>query len=143
LKILIKPWKEAELEAFPIREEVFIKEQGVPADLEIDEFDLSASHAIAYQGDRCVGTGRLVHLGNGQAQIGRMAVLTQFRGKGVGKLILSKLIDLATTEGISSLVLHSQIIAIPFYEKLGFQADGPSYDEVGIEHRNMIVLLPK
>jgi len=143
LKILIKPWKEAELEAFPIREEVFIKEQGVPADLEIDEFDPLASHALAYQGDRCVGTGRLVHLGNGQAQIGRMAVLTQFRGKGVGKLILSKLIDLATTEGVSSLVLHSQIIAIPFYEKLGFQADGPSYDEVGIEHRNMILLLPK
>ena len=61
----------------------------------------------------------------------------------MGRLILSKLIDLAKLEGINSLILHSQIIAMPFYEKLGFQADGPSYDEVGMAHRNMILLLPK
>ena len=84
MKILIKPWKEAELEAFPIREEVFVKEQGVPAELELDEFDPLATHALAYQNGRCVGTARLVHLGNGHAQIGRMAVLAQFRGKGWG-----------------------------------------------------------
>ena len=115
----------------------------MPAELELDEFDLSASHALAYQGEQCVGTGRLVNLGNGQAQIGRMAVLAPFRGKGVGKQILSKLIDLAKLEEISSLILHSQMMAIPFYEKLGFQAEGPSYEEAGIAHRNMILLLPK
>lgn len=115
----------------------------MPAELELDEFDLSASHALAYQGEQCIGTARLVHLGDGQAQIGRMAVLAQFRGKGMGKLILSRLIDLAKLEGASSLILHSQITAIPFYEKLGFHAEGPSYEEAGIPHRNMILLLQK
>jgi predicted GNAT family N-acyltransferase len=143
LKILIKPWNEAQTEAFFIRSEVFIKEQRVPAELELDEFDLSASHALAYQGEQCVGTGRLVHLGNCHAQIGRMAVLAQFRGKGMGKQILRRLIDLAKLEGVSSLILHSQLAAIPFYEKLGFQAEGSSYEEAGIPHRNMILLLQK
>lgn len=115
----------------------------VPAELELDECDLSASHALAYQGEECIGTGRLVYLGNGQAQIGRMAVLAQFRGKGIGKEILSQLIDLAKLQGVSSLILHSQLAAIPFYEKLGFQAEGPSYEEAGIPHRNMILLLQK
>lgn len=115
----------------------------MPAELELDEFDLSASHALAYQGEQCVGTGRLVHLGNCHAQIGRMAVLAQFRGKGMGKQILRRLIDLAKLEGASSLILHSQLAAIPFYEKLGFQAEGSSYEEAGIPHRNMILLLQK
>jgi predicted GNAT family N-acyltransferase len=143
LKILIKPWNEAQAEAFPIRSEVFIKEQGVPAELELDEFDPSAKHALAYQGEKCIGTGRLVHLGNGQAQIGRMAILAPFRGKGAGKLILSELMDLAKLEGASSLILHAQVAAMPFYEKLGFQAEGSSYEEAGIAHRNMILLLQK
>ena len=115
----------------------------MPAELELDEFDLSASHALAYEGQLCVGTGRLVHLGNGQAQIGRMAVLAQFRRKGVGNAILGQLINLAKLEGASNLILHSQIAAIPFYEKLGFQSEGPSYEEAGIPHRNMILLLQK
>ena len=143
MKIFIKPWNEAQAEAFSIRSEVFIREQGVPAELELDAFDPLATHALAYQGEQCVGTGRLVHLGNNQAQIGRMAVLTSFRGKGVGKLILRELIDLAKLEGLSSLILHSQLAAIPFYEKLGFKAEGPSYEEAGITHRNMMLLLPK
>lgn len=141
MKILIKPWKEAELTAFPIREEVFIQEQGVPAELELDEDDPLAIHALAYRGNQCVGTGRFVHLGGGQAQIGRMAVLARFRGQGVGKQILVELIDLAKKEGVNQLILHSQITAIPFYEKLGFRAEGPSYEEAGIAHRNMILLL--
>jgi predicted GNAT family N-acyltransferase len=143
LKILIKPWKEAQTEAFPIREEVFIQEQRVPPELELDEFDPISSHALAYEGGQCIGTGRLVHLDNGQAQIGRMAVLARFRGQGVGKQILSELLELAKREGASKLILHSQITAIPFYEKLGFKAEGPSYEEAGITHRNMILLLPK
>lgn len=143
MEILIKPWKEAELEAFLVRQEVFIREQGVPAELELDEFDPSAAHALANLNGRCIGTGRLVDLGNRQAQTGRMAVLAQFRNQGVGRQVLEMLIDLAKSQEFESIVLHSQVSAIPFYEKLGFQAQGPTYDEAGIAHRNMILVLSK
>ena len=142
MEILLKPWQEAEADAFLVRQIVFIHEQRVPAELELDEFDPSATHALAYQDRQCIGTGRLVELGNGQAQIGRMAVLAQFRGTGIGKQILEKLVDLAISQGAKSIILHSQLTAIPFYEKLGFQAQGDVYDEAGIPHRNMILLLP-
>ena len=141
MEILIKPWKEAEAEAFLVRQEVFIREQGVPAELELDEYDPLADHALALENGCCIGTARLVDLGGGQTQIGRMAVLTPFRGKGVGKQILGRLIELANSQGAKSVILHSQVSAIPFYEKLGFQAEGPTYDEAGIAHRNMILLL--
>lgn len=141
MEILIKSWKEAKAEAFLVRQEVFIREQGVPAELELDEFDLSAAHALAYLDGCCIGTARLVNEGYGSAQIGRMAVLAHFRNQGVGKLILKKLIDLAKSQKVKSIVLHSQVAAIPFYEKLGFQAQGSAYEEAGIPHRNMILLL--
>jgi predicted GNAT family N-acyltransferase len=142
LKILIKPWKEAQTDAFLVRQEVFIQEQGVPAELELDEYDPLAAHALAYIDGRCIGTGRLVDLGSGQAQIGRMAILANFRGAGVGKQVLEKLVQLASSKQAELIVLHSQVAAIPFYEKLGFEAKGPIYDEAGIPHRNMILLLP-
>jgi predicted GNAT family N-acyltransferase len=142
LEILIKSWKDAEVDAFLVRQEVFIREQKVPAELELDEFDPSAVHALAYQGSCCIGTGRLVDLGGGQSQIGRMAVLAQFRNQGAGRRILERLVNLAQSQSTESIVLHSQIYAIPFYEKLGFQAQGATYDEAGIAHRNMILLLP-
>jgi predicted GNAT family N-acyltransferase len=142
LEILIKQWKEAQTDAFLVRQKVFIHEQGVPAELELDEFDPLAVHALAYLDGQCIGTGRLVDLGNGQAQIGRMAVLAQFRGTGTGKQLLEQLIGIAKSQGTHTIILHSQVVAIPFYEKLGFRAEGPTYDEAGIPHRNMILLLP-
>jgi predicted GNAT family N-acyltransferase len=142
LEILVKSWKEAKNDAFLVRQEVFIHEQGVPAELELDEYDPSAAHALAYLNGRCIGTGRLVDLGGGQAQIGRMAVLDQFRGAGTGRQILEKLVQLASSQNMKTIVLHSQVAAIPFYQKIGFEAQGPVYDEAGIPHRNMILLLP-
>jgi len=142
LKILIKPWKEAQADAFLVRQDVFIHEQKVPAELELDEYDPLAAHALAYLNGHCIGTGRLIDLGGGQAQIGRMAVLAQFRGAGTGKRILETLIQLASSQGARSIVLHSQVAAIFFYEKYGFRVQGPTYDEAGIPHRNMILLLP-
>jgi predicted GNAT family N-acyltransferase len=142
LEILVKPWKEAKNDAFLVRQEVFIHEQGVPAELELDEYDPSAAHALAYLNGRCIGTGRLVDLGGGQAQIGRMAVLAKYRGAGTGRQILEKLVQLAGLKGVKLIVLHSQVAAIPFYQKIGFEAQGPVYDEAGIPHRNMILLLP-
>ena len=143
LEIIIKPWQEASTDAYLIRQKVFIQEQGVPENMEVDEHDPSAKHALAYEGSLCVGTGRLVTLDSHHAQIGRMAVLSAYRNRGVGKAILSHLIALAKEDGVLTLMLHSQVSAISFYAKLGFIAQGPVYDEAGIPHRNMMLLLPK
>ncbi len=140
---MLLPWERVSEHAYLIRKQVFIAEQGVPEELELDELDLSALHALAYQDGQCVGTGRLVDLGNGQAQIGRMAVLPNFRGQGIGREILERLLLAATAEGVSSLILHAQLTAMPFYEKLGFVGQGSLYEEAGIPHRNMMLLLPK
>ncbi|QWD61393.1 GNAT family N-acetyltransferase [Polynucleobacter sp. MWH-UH25E] len=142
MDILIKPWQEAQKDAFKIRREVFILEQGVPADLEIDEFDPAAFHALAYSESAYIGTARLHINGDRSGQIGRMAVLSPFRNKGLGRQIMKALIELAKSNGISSLILHAQVSAIPFYEKLGFVANGPIYDEAGIPHRTMMMVLP-
>ncbi|MBU3608943.1 GNAT family N-acetyltransferase [Polynucleobacter wuianus] len=142
LEIFLKPWSEASTEAFCIRRTVFVEEQQVPEDLELDEYDPLATHALAYFDELCVGTARLVDLGDGHAQIGRMAVLAHFRGKGIGKQILEKLLLAAKVRGFSTLILHSQLSVMPFYEKLGFIAQGPIYDEAGILHRNMMLILP-
>ena len=142
LDIIIRPWQEAQKDAFKVRHEVFILEQGVPADLEIDEFDPVAFHALAYSDNACIGTARLHINDDGLGQIGRMAVLSLFRHKGLGRQIMKVLIETAKSKGIFSLILHAQVSAIPFYEKLGFIADGPIYDEAGIPHRNMMMVLP-
>ena len=141
LEIVLLPWERVSEHAYLIRKQVFIAEQGVPEELELDELDLSALHALAYQDGQCVGTGRLVNLGNGQAQIGRMAVLPNFRGQGIGREILERLLLAATAEGVSSLILHAQLTAMPFYEKLGFVGQGSLYEEAGIPHRNMMLIL--
>ena len=142
LEIFLLPWDQASSSAYPIRQQVFIDEQKVPEELELDEFDPLAFHALAYLGEQCVGTARLVDLGDGHSQVGRMAVLAHFRGKGIGRQILARLVLMAKEKGFSSVALHSQVSAIPFYEKQGFIAQGPIYDEAGIAHRNMMLILP-
>ena len=141
--ILIKTWELAQDEAYPIRRDVFILEQGVPEEMELDEFDPGALHALAYEESTCVGTARLVYVDDNSAQMGRMAVLSKFRGRGIGAAILMALVKRAQAQGMSSLILHSQVVAIPFYEKLGFIGQGPIYEEAGLPHRNMMLLLPE
>lgn len=140
--ILIKNWQEAQREAYFVREAVFIQEQGVPAALELDEFDSQAQHALAYQASKCIGTGRLVILSPKEGRIGRMAVLKAYRGKGFGKLLLQALIGQAGQQGLTQLTLHAQLTAISFYEPFGFEAVGEPYDEAGIPHRDMILYIP-
>lgn len=118
---------------YAIRKTVFIIEQSVPEEIEIDEHDPVAHHVLAYVDGRAVGTGRLTPDG----RIGRMAVLAEYRGCGVGRAILDALIDIGSAAGAPRLFLSAQCHAIPFYEKAGFVADGPVYDEAGIDHRRM------
>ena len=118
---------------YAIRETVFIVEQAVPAEIEIDEHDPVARHVLAFVDGQAVGTGRITSDG----RIGRMAVLAAFRGLGVGRAILHALIDIGITEDAPRLFLSAQCHAIPFYEKAGFVAEGPIYEEAGIDHRRM------
>ncbi|HYD47034.1 MAG TPA: GNAT family N-acetyltransferase [Terriglobales bacterium] len=122
--------------AFAIRREVFIDEQRVQADEEFDEYDATATHVLAFCDGEPAGTGRVV-FHSGWAKIGRMAVRARYRRRGVGRAILTLLIETATRRGYSDLRLHAQTRAIPFYEALGFCAFGEEFDEAGIPHRAM------
>lgn len=118
---------------FAIRTAVFIIEQSVPADIEIDGQDPLARHVLAYLDGRPVGTGRILPDG----RIGRMAVLRAARGQGVGTAMLARLLEMARDLAIDQVCLSAQCEAIPFYSRLGFTATGPVYQEAGIDHRWM------
>jgi predicted GNAT family N-acyltransferase len=140
--ILIQTWQHAEQDAYSIRKRVFIEEQGVPEEMELDEFDLDARHALAYAGSECIGTARLVTLTGGIGsigRIGRMAVLPSYRGQGTGKQLMEALLKASQSQGIRQIELHAQVTVIPFYEQFGFVAQGNIYDEAGIPHRDMIL----
>jgi predicted GNAT family N-acyltransferase len=117
-----------------VRRRVFIDEQGIPESEEWDDTDPVARHVLAIAGKRdVVGTGRLEPTG----KIGRVAVLPQYRGTGVGSAIMGHLVNQATELGLTQVYLHAQVTAVGFYERLGFRAEGPEFDEVGIPHRRM------
>jgi predicted GNAT family N-acyltransferase len=140
--ILLKTWQDAKLDAYPIRKRVFIEEQCVPEEMELDEFDLDARHALAYAGPECIGTARLVTLSGSVGsigRIGRMAVLPEYRGQGIGRELLETLLKVSQSQDIKQIELHAQVTVIPFYEKFGFIAQGDIYDEAGIPHRDMIL----
>lgn len=124
-------WEQFGSHAATIRQQVFVVEQKVPADIELDAFDASSVHAVAYdEAGNPVGTGRLLPDGH----IGRMAVLKAWRGRGVGSRLLNALIQEARQRRYREVVLSSQKHAMPFYARHGFKAEGASYMEAGIEH---------
>jgi predicted GNAT family N-acyltransferase len=121
-----------------VRRAVFIEEQCIDEGDEWDELDPVIPHVLAYAsgpgGNRdVVGTGRLEPTG----KIGRVAVLPQYRGTGAGLAIMRRLVELAAQRGFSEVYLNSQVSARGFYERLGFRAEGPEFDEVGIPHQRM------
>jgi predicted GNAT family N-acyltransferase len=116
-----------------LREEVFIREQSVPADLEWDEFDEQSRHVVAIADGIPIGTGRLLADGH----IGRMAVLRKWRRRGAGSALLTALMDAARELGISRVMLNAQIQALPFYLRHGFRAEGEEFLDAGIAHQRM------
>lgn len=131
VRIELGAWDELAQEATPIRHAVFVQEQGVPAEIELDEWDPLSLHAIARDGDgRAIGTGRLLPDGH----IGRMAVLRTARGSGAGTAILLALMDAARERGHREVVLNAQTHAARFYRRLGFVEEGGVFDDAGIPH---------
>jgi predicted GNAT family N-acyltransferase len=121
-----------------VREPVFVKEQGVPIAMEWDDDDLIAYHLLALDPDqKSIATARL--LGNGQ--IGRMAVLPEWRNHGIGTALLLALIEHADSIGLQTLFLHAQTRAEAFYAKAGFITSGDPFMEAGIEHQKMTLSL--
>lgn len=121
-----------------VRRTVFIEEQGIPEHEEWDDLDPQVTHVLAYActvaGKRdVVGTGRLEPTG----KIGRVAVLPQYRGTGAGVAMMRRLVQLASERGFNEVYLNAQAYALGFYERLGFRAEGPEFDEVGIPHQRM------
>lgn len=133
-KIAIMRWDEARHLAYPIRLTVFVNEQQVPEELELDDDDPDAWHAVVLKDEQAIATGRL--LGNGK--IGRLAVLKNYRGLGMGTALIKSLMEFGQQQGIGQFYLHAQTTAIGFYEGLGFKANGPVFNEAGIEHIKMI-----
>ena len=133
-------WQESELALNAVRRAVFIEEQRVPAALEWDGLDAACHHVlVTAAGHRPVGTGRMKPDGH----IGRMAVLRDCRGQGVGSAILTALLDCARRQQCTGVYLHAQVAAIPFYEKHGFTVDGEQFMDAGMPHRRMVRRLAK
>ena len=133
ISVNILPWEQAQSQAYPIRLAVFVKEQGVPEELELDEEDPLAWHAIAKLDGQAIGTARLQKDG----KIGRMAVIQAYRRQGLASAMMNVLLKFGRQHGINQFYLHAQIEALPFYERFGFVANGPVFNEAGIAHQIM------
>lgn len=133
-RLTIGDWETQREAARPIRYQVFVVEQNVPVELEWDEMDAACLHALAFdEHDKAVATGRLLPDGH----IGRMAVLKEARGQGLGGAILRVLMEQAKARGDRSVVLNAQTHAEPFYRRYGFVREGEEFMEAGIPHIQM------
>jgi predicted GNAT family N-acyltransferase len=131
-------WDEAAPLARPVREAVFVQEQGVPIEMEWDDDDARSRHAIAQDGTgAAIGTARLLPDG----RIGRMAVRGPWRRKGVGAALMRALLDEARAAGMTTITLHAQTHAAGFYRRFGFSARGGEFAEAGIPHLEMTLEL--
>ena len=132
--IRVLSWSEALPLARPVREKVFIEEQQVPLELEWDEWDERCDHAVACDAQgHVIGTARLAPDG----KLGRMAVLREWRGRGVGAALLDALLGRARERSLARVTLHAQTHAAGFYRRFGFSERGGEFLEAGIPHLEM------
>ncbi len=127
---------------YALRFEVFVYEQSVPPEIELDEEDPHAIHILAEEDGEVIGCGRILLHGN-DAHIGRLAVKKCRRGQGVGRAVCDFAIDICRKEGIAHIRLNAQLQAVGFYEKLGFGQQGTPFMEAGIEHIAMALSIEK
>ena len=124
-------------EALEVRKKVFTEEQGTPEDLEFDNHDREALHMVVKDGERVIGTARVLFLTTNQAKIERMAILRPFRHRGIGRRIISFLNEELKNRHVEEVVLHAQYSIVAFYKSCGFEELGLPFWEVGIKHIKM------
>ena len=138
VQIRIVDWASYRKALSSIRHTVFVEEQDVPVELEIDGEDASARHAAAFSDDgRLIGTGRLLASG----KIGRMAVSQSMRRQGIGRALLDALVAEAKRLKFEEVSLGAQLPAVAFYERAGFEAYGDIFLDAGIDHKMMRLVL--
>ncbi|WP_374351836.1 YbgC/FadM family acyl-CoA thioesterase [Limnohabitans sp.] len=132
-------WHDLQKLASPLRTEVFVDEQKVPAEMEWDEDDKTALHCVAVNRmGMPLATGRLLQHAPGVARIGRMAVKKPMRGSDLGRRVLHALMDAARARGDRQVLLHAQCSAEGFYQRAGFAPHGAVFEEAGIAHIEMV-----
>ena len=138
IDLQVGTWDEVGLHARSLRTEVFIDEQRIPAEMEWDDADATATHAVAVNRfGQPLATGRLLQDAPQVGRIGRMAAAQTVRGSGVGRAVLAALMQAAKARGDQQVILHAQTSARGFYERAGFKAVGPEFEEAGIAHVEM------
>ena len=136
-EVEVHPAGPEDIEAcFEIRRVVFVVEQGVSREEEFDGADATCAHFVARVDGQPAGTARLVTT-ESRAKAQRVAVLERYRRLGLGRELMTALEREARQRGLGSVVLHAQTAAIPFYEAIGYTAEGPVFEEAGIPHRVM------
>jgi predicted GNAT family N-acyltransferase len=126
--------------AFHIREEVFVREQGVSLEDEFDEFDTldgQCEHILVYHNEQPVGTGR-IRVVDGLGKLERICILEPYRKFGLGKVVINALEEIAEENGVSQVKLHGQTQAEGFYQKLGYRTSSSVFMEDGIPHSLMV-----
>lgn len=126
-------------QVFNIRKKVFIEGQNVPIDIEMDNYDESAEHFIAYLNKRSIGCARVRQ--NDYVKLERIAILEEHRNKGYGTKLTEWVINYCKQKKHQKIVIHSQLYIAGFYEKFGFRRVGEIFDEAGIKHVKMILNL--
>jgi predicted GNAT family N-acyltransferase len=122
--------------ALKVRRQVFVMEQGVPEEIEVDGLDARCFHAVVVAGDRAVGTARLREV-DGWGKVERVAVLQDYRGTGLGMWLMEAVEAEAQARGLRGTKLHAQVQVVRFYERLGYVAYGEPFFEADIEHVSM------
>ncbi|GLB58945.1 GNAT family N-acetyltransferase [Cytobacillus sp. NCCP-133] len=123
-------------DAFSVRKQVFIHEQNVPEEEEIDKYEDEASHFVLYDSGKPAGAGRF-RIVDGVGKVERICVLKENRKGGSGKAIMKKIEEYAKEKGLKALKLNAQTQAIPFYGKLGYEVVSEEFLDAGIPHRTM------
>jgi predicted GNAT family N-acyltransferase len=139
ITIAIVNWLEKQTEITSIRRAVFVEEQNVPESIDFDGSDTDYIHVLATNKNGLpVGTARI----NRKGRIGRMAVLKDYRRQGIGRKMIQMLIDYGRKNSIKDFHVSSQVTAVGFYEKMGFEPFGEEFLEAGIKHINMKLKKP-
>ena len=137
IEVRVAETEDARDDAFAVRHEVFVGEQGVDEELEYDEHDERATHFVAYDGGEPVGAARLRKYEDGVGKVERVSVRESRREDGIGRAIMDVVEDRARAEGYETLKLHSQTHAADFYRKLAYEQYGEEFEEAGIPHVEM------